>query len=84
MSGLGVEGVTEAAAEKKTEDKATKKGGKRKVAELEEVVVKTQDGGKGVSDQPRAKKAKNDAKRKSIETKEPVEGLRRSSRRKTT
>lgn len=81
---VGDKGVTEVPAEKETEDKATKKGGKRKAAELEEVVVKAHKGRNGVSEQPRAKKAKNDAKRKSIEPKEPVEGLRRSSRRKTT
>ena len=81
---VGDKGVTEVLVEKEMEDKATKKGGKRKAAELEEVVVKAPKGKNGVSEQPRAKKARNDAKRKSIEPKEPAEGLRRSSRRKTT
>ena len=79
---MGATGVAEP-VKKDTEDKATRKGGKRKAAETEEV-VDSQDVGNGISKQSRAKKAKHDAKRKSIEPKAPVEGLRRSSRRKTT
>lgn len=60
-----------------------KKGRKRKAAESEDADEATEDKSKTNKKAP-AKKAKKDAKRKSVEMKAPVEGVRRSSRRKTT